>query len=134
MRKAEHSAVEAERAARGHLAASRKAERELTGSLIGRVVSANAIARLQMELDAMQARTDHLDSAVASAKSVVAESKLARDAASERFRLRNRDVVKLELLAKHMRDRQSRRRVGVEGTIDEDLTAAAHARSLADGG
>jgi len=132
LRKAEHSAAEAERGARGLLAASREAERELTASLIGRAVSSNAIVRFQMELDAMQAQTDHLDSLAASAKDVVDESRKARDSASERFSLRNRDVAKLELLAKHMHDRQIRRGLGFEGAIDEDLTAAAYARSLAE--
>jgi hypothetical protein len=134
LRTAEHSAAEAKRAAHRQLAASRKAERELTASLIGRAVSSNAIARFQMELDAMQAQMDHLDSVAASARGVVAESKQARDAASERFRLRNRDVAKLELLAKHMQDRQIRRGLGLEEAIDEDLAAAAHTRSLAERG
>jgi hypothetical protein len=123
LRKAEHNSEEAERAVGAHVATSRAAERKLTASLIGRAVSTNNITRLQMELDVMQAQTDGLESEAAAARGVVAESKQLCDAANERFRLRRRDVIKLELLAKRVKDRRGRQRRAVDEAIEEELAA-----------
>lgn len=129
LRKAKRSSANAEQAANSHLAASRTTERKLTASLIGRAVSANAMARLQMELDGMQAQTDHLKSVATAARGAVADSQATRDAASERFRLRQRDVARLELLARHMKDRHGRRGRAMDEAHEEDLAAAGRANS-----
>jgi hypothetical protein len=134
LRKARRSSANAERAVSSHLAASRTFERELTAPLVGRTVSANAIARLQMELDAMQAQTDHLKGVARAAQGAVDESKATRDAASERFRLRQRDVARLELLARHMKDRRGRRHRAIDEAHEEDLAAAGRANSSVERG
>jgi hypothetical protein len=127
LRTAERSSAEAERKVSGQIAASRAAERELTDTLIGRAVSANVIARLQMDLDAMQAQTDDLKTVATAARSAAAESKAVRDAASERFRLRQRDVARLELLARRIKDRHGRFRRAMDEAIEEDLAAVGQA-------
>lgn len=123
LRKAERGAAEADHAVTQHLVASRAAERGLTGSLVGQAVSANAIARLQMEFDSIQAQRDHLNSLATAAHGSVSESKTARDAASEHFRQRQRNVARLELLARHMKNRYGRRRRAIDEALEEDLAA-----------
>jgi hypothetical protein len=129
LRNAKRSSADAEQTVDSHLAASRTTERKLTASLIGRAVSANVMACLQMELDVMQAQTDHLKSVATAARGAVADSQATRDAASERFRLRQRDVARLELLARHMKGRRGRRRWAIDEAHEEDLAAAGRANS-----
>jgi hypothetical protein len=132
LRRAERNSEEAERTVNEYLAASRSTERELTASLIGRAVSTNSIARLQMELDTMQAQADGLESEAAAARGVVAESRQLYDAASKRFSLRRRDVIKLELLAKRVKDQRGRRRRAVDEAVLEESAATRQANAPAE--
>jgi flagellar biosynthesis chaperone FliJ len=119
--------VEAARYAIAHqLAQARSHEQAQRQALFGRAVSTTEIARLQADLDGMAAEAVRLRGAEEEARKALHDAELARDAARERYRLRQRAVIKLDRLAEQERRKADRlAEAYAEADLDERAIMAA---------
>jgi hypothetical protein len=93
-----------------HQTQCRRQEHQLTGSLVGQIVSVNVLHRLQATLDAAADAQDRLRTAHADAQSALRGHVEARDAARADVRDRQRAVAKLEYLQQRAMAQEQRRR------------------------
>jgi hypothetical protein len=123
--------VEAARFAIAHqLAQARRHEQDKRRELVGRAVSAAAIAGLQADLDAMAAETMRLRKVAEEAQTALHNAELARDAARERYRLCQRAVIKLDDLAEQERRKAERLETAyAEADLEERAIMAAASAS-----
>jgi hypothetical protein len=123
--------VEAARFATAHqLAQARRHEQDKRRALVGRAVSAAAIAGLQADLDAMAAETMRLRKVEQEAQAALHNAELARDAARERYRLCQRAVIKLDGLAEQERRKAERLETAyAEADLEERAIMAAASAS-----
>ena len=99
-------------------------------ALVGRAVSAAEIARLQADLDAMAAEAMRLRKVEEEARAALHDAELARDAASERYRLCHRAVIKLDKLAEQERRKAERLETAyAEADLEERAIMAAASTS-----
>jgi hypothetical protein len=99
---------------------ARSEELGLVGSLVGRSVSAAAIARLQADLDAMTAETARLRDLEQRAQAAARDSRLAFAAARDDFRGRERAVAKLGRVVEEETRKAVRREVALAETALEE--------------
>jgi flagellar biosynthesis chaperone FliJ len=125
-RRAEQQMEAARHAVAHHLARARTHEHDKRRALVGRAVSTTEIARLQADLDAMAAETVRLRRVEEEAQTALHNAGLARDAARERYRLRQRAVTKLDGLAEQERRKAQRLETAyVEADLEERAIVAA---------
>lgn len=119
-RRAGQHAEDAREAASRHQTESRREEHQLTGSLVGQIVPANVLHRLQATLDAAAVAQQGLSIAHADAQSALREHLKARDKARTDLRDRQRAVAKLDYLQQRALTREQRRRESFAEAADDD--------------
>ena len=129
-RRAEQQVEASRNAVAHHLEQARTHERDKRRALVGRAVSMTEIGRLQAELDAMSAEAMRLRRVEEEAHTALHNAGLARDAARERYRLRQRAVTKLDGLAEQERRKAERLEAAyAEADLEERAIMAAASSS-----
>jgi len=127
-RRAEARADEAAGAVSRHVTQALARERKLIEPLVGRPVRPVDIGRVQAVLDRVVVETVRLRTAAAHAQASLLKQRVTRAEAHEDFRLRQREVAKLDLLLAQEKARQSRRAAALTEADDEDRCAAMAGR------
>ncbi len=128
LRRAEQQAADARQAVQDHIVETRRRERELIGALAGRPVSATAILRVQLELDAAALETGRRRAAETQARADLQSRLNARAASLAEFQSHQRARTKIDLLGEEEHARQTLRDAAVSDAETEDHSAAAAGR------
>jgi hypothetical protein len=132
--RAQREVDEAADAAANCLDSARSHEQQQIGTLIGQTVSYGSIVRFQEKLDAMLAEHQQMRNVERDARTTLENRSAALAEARAKFQMRQRATAKLDLIAKQLAVRASRRQAALAEAGHEEHAIRGPARPESDGG